>query len=330
MLLTGSFTLDAFPRGQKFAVEWRPTADLLIPMTICRGAAPGPLLVAVGGIHGDEYEGMRAIWQAFQTLDPDEMSGDFIGVPIAHVAAYDAISRESPLDGINLARSFPGSLQGSITNRLAHYLFQEIVAQANFLIDYHSGGIKYSFLPLIGFYQMPNEASQISFRLARHLNVRHLWEMPHTAGVLSYEACQRNIPVIGAEYYGEGKLRAEGAAVYADGIMRCLNFLEIIKGAKPKTCAQVLVQGDWELATTEGVFVSELKIGERVKSGQILGSIESISGQTLEVFKAGYDGVVMGLRAVARIKQGDWAVTVMRETALELFEPSEAFTVSTT
>ncbi|MEJ7709086.1 MAG: succinylglutamate desuccinylase/aspartoacylase family protein [Pyrinomonadaceae bacterium] len=88
---------------------YEPAAGLRLPLLICRGVSPGRRLVAVAGIHGDEYEGMQAVWKAFRALDPAMMRGDFIGIPVAHVAAYEAATRESPLDRKNLARSFPAT-----------------------------------------------------------------------------------------------------------------------------------------------------------------------------------------------------------------------------
>jgi hypothetical protein len=67
---------------------------------------------------------MEAIRHVFHTLDPDQMIGTFIGIPVANPLAYAARTRATPssIDGLNLARVFPGDPEGTLTRRLAHHL----------------------------------------------------------------------------------------------------------------------------------------------------------------------------------------------------------------
>ena len=61
-----SFDPDKFQRGQKHSLDlpldaWVSGAKL--PVLLVRGHRPGPTLVATAGVHGDEYEGVRAIFE---------------------------------------------------------------------------------------------------------------------------------------------------------------------------------------------------------------------------------------------------------------------------
>jgi predicted deacylase len=58
-----------------------------------RGAREGNVLVGMAGVHGDEYEGPRAILDVCSTLDPEAMSGDLIAVPVAKPPAFWAGTR---------------------------------------------------------------------------------------------------------------------------------------------------------------------------------------------------------------------------------------------
>lgn len=294
--------------------SWTPAPDIEIPVLLCRGFEAGPLVVATAGIHGDEYEGMQAVWKVYENLVPEKMHGDFLGVPIAHVAAYRAVSRDSPLDGKNLARSFPGRTEGTVTERLANFLFQEIVVKSDLLMDFHSGGIKYRFLPLVGYYDLLNESSAKSLEVARRMPLAFRWTLPHTEGVLTYEASKRNIPAIGAEYLGEGKLNPNGVSAYFEGMMSALRYLGILAGEAIPQPRQTAIEGDWMLASEDGFFQSSVDAGQRVRQGQELGAIVAISGRLLQEFKASQDGLVLGIRTVAHIRKGDWAVAVVRET----------------
>ncbi|HVN82415.1 MAG TPA: succinylglutamate desuccinylase/aspartoacylase family protein [Terriglobia bacterium] len=299
--------------GKKVEYSWTPASDIEVPLLLCRGLEAGPLVVATAGIHGDEYEGMQAVWKVYESLIPQKMRGDFLGVPIAHVAAYRGVSRESPLDGKNLARSFPGRLEGTVTERLAHFLFQEVVLKSDLVMDFHSGGIKYRFLPLVGYYDLPNESSAKSLQVARCMPLGFRWKLPHTPGVLTYEASKLNIPAIGAEYLGEGKLDPNGVSVYVDGIMAALRHLGILAGGDGPHLPQTAIEGDWMLASQDGFFQSSVAVGQRVCRNQELGAIVAVSGKLLQEFKASQDGLVLGIRTVAHIGKGDWAVAVVKE-----------------
>src|SRR5262249_35142252 len=113
-----------------------PSGGMLqLPVLIASGAAAGQTIVVLGGVHGDEYEGMAAVREVFRRLGPLAMSGTFIGVPVCNPLAFAAGSRTSLIDGQNLARVFPGRADGTISERIAHVLTTLVLPHADFLID---------------------------------------------------------------------------------------------------------------------------------------------------------------------------------------------------
>jgi uncharacterized protein len=77
-----------------------------IPTFVINGKKDGPVVNIHAGIHGDEYEGIEATWRLPERINPSELSGTIVATPIVHLAAYGAGTRESPIDGKNLARVF--------------------------------------------------------------------------------------------------------------------------------------------------------------------------------------------------------------------------------
>ena len=63
-------------------------------------------------VHGDEYEGVEAIPQIYARVSPAELQGTLLLVPVCNVPAYETSQRSSPVDGLNLARVFPGDANG--------------------------------------------------------------------------------------------------------------------------------------------------------------------------------------------------------------------------
>src|SRR5437867_8945971 len=131
-----------FARGQKHRLELEISGDIRIPVLLARGAAAGKTLVATAAVHGDEFEGVQAIFDCFQELDPAQMCGDFLAVPVANLPAFRAGARLSPLDNANLARCFPGALDSGPTAAIAWHLDRSILAHADFYLDLHSGGVR--------------------------------------------------------------------------------------------------------------------------------------------------------------------------------------------
>ena len=126
-MLFSEFDLPNLPLGQK-TTGWLEVATRAdggvwrLPLLYVTGQRPGPTLVVTAAVHGDEYEGVEAIPQIFQQIAPADLRGKLVMVPICNMPAYEAATRSSPIDGLNLARVFPGDVNGTITQRIAYWI----------------------------------------------------------------------------------------------------------------------------------------------------------------------------------------------------------------
>src|SRR5258706_16405427 len=101
------FHPSSFNSSAKYRLKLRLDESLSLPVLLARGARGGRTLVTTANIHGDEYEGVRAIFEVFDELDPGEMSGDWLAVPGGNPPAFLKSSRTSPINGLKLAGVFP-------------------------------------------------------------------------------------------------------------------------------------------------------------------------------------------------------------------------------
>src|SRR5690606_17692288 len=98
-------------------------------------------------------------------------------VPVANLPAFYAVNRLGPIDSLNLARTFPGKKDGSITERIAHYLGEIIIPEADFFIDLHSAPA--SIMPIMaGYDAAETEAGKISKDTAMKLGMPVVWGHP--------------------------------------------------------------------------------------------------------------------------------------------------------
>jgi len=298
---------------------WQATPNTSLEVFCCRGLSAGPLALVTAGVHGDEYEGPAAIFSLAQLLASDLVTADgvrgtIIAVPVANPAAFAAGTRMHPEDGRNLARTFPGSTKGGPSERLAAAIFAELAAPADYLIDLHSGGVEYIFLPVAGFYGEA-ESGNPSFQAARIFGLRALWQLPETDGVLSCEAWRRGKIAIGTEYLGAGQLSADGVRDYRKGAAACLAHWGMLTSAPQVPNAPDVFAGDWQVASASGIFTARCGIGEAVTKGTMLALIAGLRGQVLQEFLSPCDGVVLGLRSKAYIRETNWAVLIGKRVA---------------
>jgi predicted deacylase len=273
------------------------------------GEQSGPRVVVVGGIHGDEYEGPAAVAALVRLLRPEDVAGTIVAVPVANPMAFAASQRTTPSDGMNLARTFPGNPAGSDTERLAAFLWNEIVGDARYIIDLHSGGVEYGFIPVAGFYG-DAVAGNASYESALRFGLPHLWQLPPTNGVLSNEAWKRGVTAIGMEYLGAGQLSREGADAYLRGILSCLAYWGVLRGREALRASGEVIYGDWMLASAEGIFRECVALGTAVEAGQRVAEIVNTRGEPLQEFVAAAEGIVAGLRSKAYIREGNWGVLI--------------------
>ena len=96
------------------------------PVIVAHGASAGPRICLTAAVHGDELNGIEIIRRLMNELDPAELSGTVVGVPIVNFLGYARGSRYLP-DRRDLNRSFPGSVNGSAASRIAYSFFNEVV-----------------------------------------------------------------------------------------------------------------------------------------------------------------------------------------------------------
>ena len=108
-----------------------------LPMAVVNGEGEGPTVFVTAAIHGDELNGIAICQQLLSLLDPAELRGAVIVVPIANVMGAQIRSRYLP-DRRDLNRSFPGTTRGSMASRIARILHEDVVLGSVAGVDLHT------------------------------------------------------------------------------------------------------------------------------------------------------------------------------------------------
>ena len=315
--MTAAFNLPMLPRNQKtrglVPIAGRADGGLWqLPLLTLTGPIIGPTLVVTAGVHGDEYEGIETIARLYQQLDPTALRGTLVMLPVCNLPAYESAQRSSPIDGLNLARTFPGDANGTITQRIAAWIRAHLLAHADFYIDLHSGGVAYDIPTLIGYIHDAGELGQRSRAAAQAFGAGVLWghPLPMPPGRTISAATDLGVPSLYSEAPGGGYARPADVTIFAQGVINVMCHLGILAGdPAPQPCTHDLF-GDGNLdvvtaAPVAGYFRAKVALLDEVVMGQRLGAIYDFAGEVLAEVVSERDGVVIMLRRLHRVHVGE-------------------------
>lgn len=281
------------------------------------GAGDGPVLAVLGGVHGDELEGItaarRLLARAEALAAAGRLSGTLRVVPVSHPPAYRARSRTSPVDGENLARVFPGSPGGSLTRRIAHALTERVIRGADLLVDLHSAGAHYSMPVFAGYVDgLPTAAR--SAAAARAFDAPLLWQHHGSGPGRSMSAAEDlGVPSIYVEGSGGGGLAGSDLDAYVRGVTRLLSWLGMSGEPLPPAAGSRVLRGDDGdvdaslAALTEGLCVTRVVAGEVVQPGQLIAEVLDDRAEVVQEVRnpRPAPASVMMLRRTAQIAAGE-------------------------
>jgi uncharacterized protein len=281
--------------------------DISLPVLLVRGSIEGETLVVTAGVHGDEFEGVRAVLEVFDELNPDTLTGSILMVPVANPPAFWSGSRTSPVDGGNLARSFPGREKGTQTGALAFHLGESILARSDFYLDLHTAGVKLSMPCMVGYDSSDARSSAAAFAFGAPV----IWGHPRISpGRTISFAAERGIPWLYTEGSGAGRIDLFDLAIFKNGIFNLMRHLKMVPGKPVAGSILHSLSGEGDLdasieANTRGFLVSNVELLDRVVPGTELGRTIDLTGKTVEVFTAAQEGVVGMIHAFPIVEPGD-------------------------
>lgn len=276
----------------------------IIPVSIINGKKPGPVLTLVAGMHGTEYVPIITLQRILSLLDPNEISGAIIMVHIANLASFkDRRIYYNPIDRKNLNRQFPGNKEGTITERIADIITNEIIDQSDYLLDIHGGELNENIMHYVSFeYDCFNEAvcNKTKF-LAHAFGGYYIQPEPFTIVPDSVKltfchltSIRRGVPAIFVEAGGRGNTDNNSIIYVEQGINNIMKALKMIKG-EVKVSYPVVYLSIEEAVTShfDGIFYPLVECGQSVSKGSLLGYLTNYFGNRIEEFHSPIDGLVI-------------------------------------
>ena len=309
------------PQGTKqFAyhnVMNNDAARIDMPVGVVNGENDGPTLIVTGGLFATEYSGVEAASRMYRDFEPENISGRLIIIPVITLDAFrfrtpmfKLTSGISPMDGKSLNSVFPGNPNGSPTEVLADYLFQELIIKSDYHIDLRGGDLAESHV-IHSIH--PNNASdkvnRISREMAQACGFQYFQARDVDPKSLVYEASQRGIPSVITQCGLGYKVQPEEDFINSHilAVTNNMKYLNMIEGglAMPENQREFTVGFDQLRAKTCGVFQGIADQGDMVFKDQLIGRVTGLDGSVMEELYSPIDGVVHELLVRRVVFQGD-------------------------
>jgi predicted deacylase len=279
---------------------------------VVAAARPGPIVGILGGVHGDEYEGVLTANVLRRELGATLLCGEVRIAAPAHPAAWSARTRGSLHDGTNLARVFPGAPDGGPTEQIAHLLTQRVIDGVDLLIDLHSAGATFEMPLLCGYHEGDDHRGTVSRRCADAFAAHFTWvhDAAPAPGRSVSAAYALDVPAIYVESRGGLTVRADDLDAYLDGVRRVLHELGMLGEAPAALRRPVRVRGDGDtdagiVAPVGGYVVVNCDIGAHRRRGELIATILLLDGTRAAEIMSPLTGYVMLLRRDAHVVTGD-------------------------
>ena len=286
-------------------------------------AGSGPKVLVIGGNHGDEYEGQFAAADLAANLDLAKLRGQIIVIPCLSLPASYASTRLWPT-GENFNRLFPGDENGSIAQKLAHFLATELIPYCDAVVDLHSGGRGHYFLAS-GTASVPTDGTG-SKSLVENVTA---WQtdyamifpsQPRTnsTSLLPGFAAALGKSIFTAELGGAAVATARSIAIAKRGLAGVLSRIGVTTTGEDRPEARTHKFIDlrapeaYHNAPEAGLYENLKPAGSEVRAGELIGRIhftDSPDRPSVDI-PANCSGVIGVIRGYPRVKVGDCVAVI--------------------
>jgi len=302
------------PKGTKkkgyLRIAEKPAGIHEIPVVLINGKGEGPTLVINGGEHGSEYNGPGGCLRLIKELDPGEINGEVIIVPMVNTLAFESRWMHSnPIDYRDLTGCYVEEIPkgGSGHPLISYYVtttfYNEVISKGDYRLNLHGGDIEEDLLTGTMYRKTGDdpERDKLNLELCRSFGWKWIREgLPRKRGREGLE-----FPItVGTEAGGMGRCQSDIVDEVVRGCKNVMKHLDMMDG-EPIIPDKARVFNPYHIyAEHGGMFISRVRAGDLVEEGEVLGVIRDMFGEIKEEITVPTDGVIHMVTSPA-IWQGD-------------------------
>ena len=291
-------------------VELRDGSRVHLPVILLNGKEDGPRVVINCATHPTELVGFAAVQILTRKIDPAKMTGELIVFPVSNPLGMQWGEYVSPHDYVNMYVAYPGSRDGSITSRLANFIWENASKDADLVMDVHENVkpcLHFSYVAHCQDKHVENQALEAAkafgLTIIRPKGAFALAGMK--PGDLEYvDALLGNgVPAFTPELEAGTDLTMgeewTSVRVGMRGMTNVLKKLEMIQGPQePQTDVKVF-SGSFafygmSVANRGGIVNRLVDVGVKLKAGTPIATVMNPYGEIVETLKIPVDGYLWG------------------------------------
>jgi predicted deacylase len=281
------------------------------PWIAVHGAQAGPTVLITAGVHGSEYPSIDAVLRLGAGLDPAQVNGQILCLPLLNPAAFwERVADVSPADNVNPNRVYPGKPDGTFSERLAYHVMQKAITRADYFLDLHGGDLPEALVPFAIYFESGDPVIDAKSRALADafglegLIVQRAGRQPNT-GQAYAAAAQSGVPAIIAEDGGAGYYDPAIGERMLHGLENALRSVGVLPGeARPMPAPRIYTGFSWLRASQAGFFRPFVRVGDEVRAGQRLGTVSDFFGRKLDDIVTPDTGRVLFQVVSPAIKEG--------------------------
>ena len=294
----------ASAQGQLQVAHLHTRTPIEVPVFVTRALKPGPTLLLLAGIHGDEVNGIEILRQCIAKGITKPRKGTTICIPVVNVIGYVHNQRDLP-DGRDLNRAFPGRKSGSLAAQIAHQLTKNVLPHADLVVDFHTGGAQRFNAPHIRL----SAHNPALIDQAKVFGAPFIIHHKSTPKSLRHTCDKLGVPLLLFEGGKSNDITASISNSGVNGVKRLMHHLGMLsskfKVSTPKNKPIEVLDSTWIRAGSSGMFKSLVSVGKWVEKGDSIGQITDPYGQTLIFVLAPNTGYIFNVNHAPTVYQGD-------------------------
>jgi predicted deacylase len=264
-------------------------------------------------------------------LDPNELRGTLVVLPVANPVAYCMQQRVVPdrSDRPDLNRVFPGSDRW-ISEQLAQTITNELLSQTDAMIDFHGGDFGVVLADVSYGIDSPNEAVvEASKELAKVFGNplvrqgRHSTVFPGPKSAAAYTASVLEKPALLVDIGGAGfpsEFEERLITSNVNGVRNVMKHMGMLDGSIELPDKYLLWEKRWRVypKTAGHIFPTtkaEDLLQQEVKKGQLLAVVKSpYTFEKVDELRSPCDGVIFIACRLQPVRPGDFSFSVIDTT----------------
>lgn len=305
------------------AVETHGRFDVHVPLHVVEGASDGPVLLVQAGVSGLEIEPAMILPRVVAELDPGEISGTLLLVPLLNTSGFEFEQVNAIWDDRDLNTLGRGKADGTVSEQMVHAYYQEVIGRADAMVDIHTGAL-WGYFRYAGVYK--TGAVEESRALAVSLGLPQVLVGQPEDRSMAFEAAKDGKAVVSAWIGGGPGLRdhrEDDLARVRNAVLNAMRHLGMLDGAVEYEAGQVSVIEGHTVLKVSGerglTFMDKSKRGQLVKAGEQVGYVKHpFTGDVIQQIQAPREGVMLHAGASWPILPEDATLAILGDLVEEV------------